>query len=298
MMKSQGDVRRYESNAKRRSNSLILAAFALLAVSAAPTAPPDDSIRRGNTAFEAGEYNDALQFYRQAEERGTDPGLIAFNAATAYYQLNDFRRAEGHYRMALDDRAIPSERRARALYNLGNCLVKGAGEENLRALRDAVRCYELCLDAGPDEGLRTDAAYNLEVAKLLWNRARSKAADPPPPNADDPPDAPPKPPEPKKSEPPKTDDGPGKKEEAGKKELAPTKGEKDGKAEAKAEMKKADGPPRDLGPPVPPDTSEVEKQSPEDTVKALRVIEKRLHDERQRLRREAATPEAPSGRDW
>src|SRR3954471_8216204 len=154
-----------------RSSYFIGIAAALALVSASPAPTPDDFIRDGNTAAEQGRWENALAFYDRAEERGTDPGMIAFNKATAYYRLNDYRRAESHFRMALDDAAIPAERRAKALYNLGDCLVKQAGEKDLRLLRDAIRCYELCLDAAADEGLRRDAEYNLELAKLLWNKA-------------------------------------------------------------------------------------------------------------------------------
>jgi tetratricopeptide (TPR) repeat protein len=273
--------------------------LALVLLSAGPPPSPDELIRQGNAAVERGEFGDAFLFYQQAEERGSDPGLIAFNKANAYYQLSDYRRAENHYRMALDDAAISSERRARAVYNLGNCLVQQASERDLRMLRDAIRCYELCLEAVADAGLKSDAMHNLELAKLLWNKARAKSSKPPDPNSDEPPDTPPKTPEPKKKETePKSVSDPGK--DKGGKEM---KADFDPKAKidpsGKADIKGAKGSaPPDHGPPVPPDTSEVQKQSPDDTLKALKIIEDRLHDERVRLRREAAISENSSGMDW
>jgi tetratricopeptide (TPR) repeat protein len=277
----------------------LAALLALALLSAAPLPSPDELIRQGNAAVERGEFGDALLSYQQAEERGSDPGLIAFNKANAYYQLSDYRRAENHFRMALDDAAISPERRPRALYNLGNCLVQQAGEKDLRMLRDAIRCYELCLEAVADTGLRSDAVHNLELAKLLWNKARAKSAKPPDPNSDEPPDTPPKTPEPKKKDTePKNVSDPGK-DKGGKEMKADfdpkAKIDPSGKADAKGT--KGNAPP-DHGPPVPPDTSEVQKQSPDDTVKALKNIEDRLHDERVRLRREAAIPENSSGMDW
>ena len=138
--------------------------------------------------MERSEYDEALRLYQQAEERGTDPGLIAFNRATAYYHLQDYRQAENHYRMALDDMAISAERRARALYDLGNCLVRQADDKDVKTLRAAIRCFELCLDDSPDEGLRNDAAHNLELAKLLWNKARAMLSQQPPPNSEETPE--------------------------------------------------------------------------------------------------------------
>lgn len=282
-----------------RNSRFVWMALALTAMSAAPAPTPEDFIRDGNAAVEQGRWEDALAYYDRADERGTDPGLIAFNKGTAYYRLNDFRRAENHFRMALDDAAIPAERRAKALYNLGDCLVKQAGEQELRLLRDAIRCYELCLDETADEGLRRDAEFNLELAKLLWNKARANNSKPPDPNTDEPPDNPQEPPRLKKKEEPKTGADPGT-DKGGKKPVkaADKDGKKkDGMTDAKVEMKKSDVP-RDVGPPVPPDTDEVHRQSPQDTLEALRRVETRLHKERQRLREEAAVLEKPSGRDW
>src|SRR5580704_14789933 len=134
-----------------------------LIVSAAPPASPEEFIVAGNDAMQREDYENALQLYQQAEERGTDPGLIAFNKATAYYRLRDFRQAENHYRMALGDAAIPEQRRARAFFNLGDCLVEQAGDKDVKLLREAIRCYEHCLESKPDDGLRNDAIHNLEL---------------------------------------------------------------------------------------------------------------------------------------
>jgi Ca-activated chloride channel family protein len=282
---------------------LFVCAFTLI-VGASPPSPPDDLIRRGNKALERGDFDDAISLYQQAEERGNDPGLIAFNKATALYQLQQYRKAESHYRMALDDAAIPAERRARTLYNLGDCLVKQAEDKDVRLLRDAIRFFELCLDMGPEDGLRKDAAHNLELAKMLWNKARARISRPPDPNTDEPADDS-KPPESKKKEkerdPSKEgiDDGkqkdgdPSKKVDADSKENGGQKEKVDSKFD-----KRPGNAPRDQGPPVLPDIDQVEQRSPEDTLKTLEAAEKRLHRERRLLRMEAAIPVKPSGRDW
>src|SRR4029078_6442509 len=74
----------------------------------------------------------------------------------------------------LGDADIPPERRARSLYNLGNCLVRQAGETDVQLLQASIESYELALRGAADEGVRTDAGHNLEVAKLLWAKARAK----------------------------------------------------------------------------------------------------------------------------
>lgn len=281
--------------------AILLIAFAVLCLSAAPPAAPDDFIRLGNQASERGAFDEALRLYQQAEERGIDPGLIAFNKATAYYQLQDYRQAENHFRMALDDAAIPSERRTKALYDLGNCLVRQADAKDHETLRSAIRCYELCLDAAPEDALRSDAAHNLEVAKLLWNKARSQLAKQLPPNEGDPPDNH-KPPEPKKKD-RGSKEGDGNPANSGKDKVGVLPKEVkqlDGKDNGKEDLKKAEPAPKP-GPsrvPVVPDTDELTPMTSEDTQRALEAAERRLREGRLRNRESTAVPEDANGRDW
>jgi tetratricopeptide (TPR) repeat protein len=278
-----------------------VAFLAAILIGAAPNTPPDDLIRQGNKAVEKDDYEAALQLYQDAEERGTDPGLIAFNKATAYWHVGDFRKAENHYRMALDDAAAPIERRVRAFYNLGNSLVKQAEERDHRLLREAIRYYEYCLDLATEPDLRDKAKHNLELAKLLWNKARANSANPPTPNSDEPPDTPrqPKPKEKPKldkvNDPLKNDDG-----KDPKKEIDPKKVEKGEAIEPKADPHKTNSPPQ-AGPgrvPVIPDNDKLEPLDANDTLAALNAAEKRLNKIRERLRERAAIPERPSGKDW
>jgi tetratricopeptide (TPR) repeat protein len=150
---------------------ITFAVTAAALVSAAPA--PDDLVRRGNTALRTGDTAGATKLYVAAEEHTADPGLVAFNRAAALFEQGEYREAEVHYLRALDDKAAPADRRAKALYNRGVCLVKRATD--LPALRAAVSCFEQALDSDAlDEPLRADARYNLELAKLLWADARAK----------------------------------------------------------------------------------------------------------------------------
>jgi tetratricopeptide (TPR) repeat protein len=268
-----------------------------LIISAAPPASPEEFILAGNQAMQREDYENALQLYQQAEERGTDPGLIAFNKATAYYRLRDFRQAENHYRMALGDAAIPEHRRARGFFNLGDCLVEQAGDKDFKLLREAIRCYEHCLDSGPDDGLRNDAIHNLELAKLLWIKARAQDPEKQTPNSDDPPGRPDQnPKDPRKDDSGPADDG------QGPDKYTDPRFDKDpnGKLPGNDQPKKIDAAPKP-GPshvPVVPDTDELEQRSPEDTRAALEHAEKRLRKERERNRMDLAIPEKPNGKDW
>jgi tetratricopeptide (TPR) repeat protein len=107
----------------------------------------------------------------QAEERITDPGLVAFNKAAALYRLGRYREAELHYRRCLENAEEP--RRARAFYDLGNCLMQQDDGNDSALLRSAIKCFQQCLareDADAD--LIANARHNLELAKLLLLKAR------------------------------------------------------------------------------------------------------------------------------
>lgn len=165
------------------TRKLLLPGFLFLLLAAAPAQnlTPDELVRRGNEAFARGDRDAADRLYSAAEERTADPGLVAFNRAAAAFEAGNFREAEGLYLRALADPAIPSERRAKALFNRGVCLLKAGGDA--KVYRAAIACYEACLEESPsDAAFAADARHNLEVAKLLWNRERAKSRKPPTPS--------------------------------------------------------------------------------------------------------------------
>lgn len=177
-----------------RSDRWLLPLLPLLAVlvAAAPRADvsAEELIRAGNAAVARGEYERADEWYTAAEERTTDPGLVAFNKANALFHRERYDAAERHYTRALDDADAPPARRAAALYNRGVCLLKQGGLDKLRA---AIDSFSRCLALPPDDPpLIADARHNLELAKLLWVAARARESKKPLPN-DPPPDAPPDP---------------------------------------------------------------------------------------------------------
>jgi Ca-activated chloride channel family protein len=148
-------------------------------------------IGRGNGAFAREEYEAALAYYEKAEESTTDPGLVAFNKAAALFRLGRYRDAELHYRRSLADQLIPALRRARAYYDLGNCLLKQAWSVDRRTIAEAIRCYRDCLTAAAgDPDLVADARHNLELARILFARAQAAAKEssdnPEPPDGPDP----------------------------------------------------------------------------------------------------------------
>lgn len=279
----------------RRRLALLAAGCAMLLAAADPPSSAD-SMRAANDAFVRGDLEGAETLYAQAEERSPDPGLVAFNKGAAYYRRGDVRRAELCFRRTLGDAAISPDRQGRALYNLGNCLVRQAGESDVKLLQAAIECYERAIRESPDADVRTDAGHNLEVAKLLWARARAKR---PPgerdPEWDDPPD--PKRPPPGGPKPPdpgadKTGEGPRKAEPGPKLDLG--KGPESGMIPKETEQ----AAPGAGNLPVLPDTGQVESLAPEDARAVLKKAAERLQRERRKLREEASQTDRPRPKDW
>lgn len=271
---------------------------AFAACSAGPPADPDELVRRGNEAVRSGDPAAAGELYAAAGERTADPGLVAFNAAAALFDRGEYREAEVHYLRALDDRAAPPARRARALYNRGVCLLKRGGD--LPALRTAVLCFEQCLAAGPpDPGLAADARHNLELAKLLWNQARSREAKPPRPSEIPPEerfdDVPP--PRPGGGDDPGADPAGRPNDPGGQPDVRTDPGT----------LPRPGGPAPQPAPqpapgrgtlPVLRDEGEFQKLSPEDTRAYLDRIGSRLDRDRRASNQLRAGPERPRVRDW
>ena len=153
---------------------LLLAVLSILAAGSVV----EDLVRRGNVAYERGDYDGATAAYTEAETRIADPGLAAFNKAAALYEKGHYRDAELSFRCCLEDAAGP--RRTFALYGLGTALVQQGRERGAEALREAIRSYEECLrQPNVSAELADDARHDIELAKLLVLRAPSKPSDKP-----------------------------------------------------------------------------------------------------------------------
>ncbi len=274
---------------------ILLLCGAALAVSAGPPAAesPEELIRLGNEAYLRGDLDAAEHYYAAASERTTDPGLVAFNKGAVAVQKGEMREAELNYMRALDDRAAPPDRRARALYNRGVCLLARGGSASV--YRSAIACFEQCLDlpAG-DDALAADARHNLELAKLLWNKARSTEKKPPRPS-ELPPDTP-------ESPPPRPDPGTGP--DPGSSPEGP--GGSPGVRPETMAGQPPGGKPRETTQkapgagnlPVLLDGDRPQPLTPEDTRALLQRIAERLEKDRRATARLVAGPERPDVPDW
>lgn len=155
--------------------------LALLALASAPTGP-EDWERRGNQAYYAGRYEEAAQCYQNAADRSHEPGRVAHNQAVALFNIGKYRDAERFFRCELES-SSDSKRRARALYDLGTCLLHASEGHDANLLAESIDYLNRCArlkDVGGD--LLPKTKYNLELAKQLWRKIRSDS--PPPPERD------------------------------------------------------------------------------------------------------------------
>jgi tetratricopeptide (TPR) repeat protein len=271
---------------------LLLLFAAALVVSAGPPSSdsPEDLIRLGNEAYLHGDLDAAEGHYSAAAERTTDPGLVAFNRAAVAVQMGEPREAELYYLRVLDDQAAPPDRRAKALYNRGVCLLARGGSATV--FRSAIACFEQSLDLLPASDPLTDrAGHNLELAKLLWAKARATEKAQPKPN-DLPPDVPDPPPEEGTGQDPGTDpNGPG-----GQPGMRPeaVPGRPPGGTPRETNQKA----PGSGNLPVVLDADRPQPLTPEDTRAILQRVAERLEKDRQATARLLTGPERPDVRDW
>lgn len=269
--------------------------FAVTAAAAAPVAgPADDVLRAATAAIRQKDVVRAGKLLAACEERSTDPGLVAFNRGVLDFEAEDYREAELNFLRCLEDRAIPADRRAAALYNRGVSLALRGEEE--KTLRSAVACFEQCLDATAPEGpLARDARHNLELTKLLWARARAKQATPPTPN-DHQEEPPPRPPTPMAED---SAMNPGA-------EAQPVPATPAATAQA-TQPQPAAGQPAATGQQTPGRShlpvldgagQQLQHLSADDTAALLDVAESRLQKARKRNEQMRAGPERPNVRDW
>lgn len=120
--------------------SRMLALLALLTAMASANAQDGESLfREGNELARDGIFRTALLRYRQAESRGFQSPLLAYNRGVAHYRLQQYQRAEAALKKAAVGPLAP-----RAWYNLG--LVETA-QGNTRSAR---RWFKRAKDASSD----------------------------------------------------------------------------------------------------------------------------------------------------
>ncbi len=116
---------------------------------------------RGERHYARAEYPEAYEAFSAALAKDSTPEL-RFNTGAALYRLERYEASAGAFRAAAAGAKTPTERQ-RALFNLGNAMVRTAEEKpgEPEPLLDAVAAFEEALRLDPADA---DAKWNLEIA--------------------------------------------------------------------------------------------------------------------------------------
>lgn len=123
----------------------VLPVVLMLAVAAAPGAARAESrFHQGMTAYQAGEFEAALDHFLQAQVSRPDDPRVLYNIGNAYYRLGEFDAAARHFEMAANAEGADPELRQQALYNLGNARFRA------REYETALETYDAAIAAARD----------------------------------------------------------------------------------------------------------------------------------------------------
>ena len=108
-------------------------------------------MRQGNGLYNRGKYDEALSRYQMAEVLEPDATAIHFNLGNALFRLGRYQEAARELELVMIDKK--PERRANAMYNMGNVVFK-AGQ-----LDPAIKAFAGALAINPND---KQAKQNLE----------------------------------------------------------------------------------------------------------------------------------------
>ena len=120
-------------------------------------------IAEGNRRYDAGDHEEALNQYRQAQELDSTHIVPHFNAGGALYRLGRFPEGTQEF---LRSASSPTDSIvAMSYYNLGNSMFK-AGD-----FKSAAEAYKRSLLIDPEDG---DAKFNLELAMKMMQQQQQQ----------------------------------------------------------------------------------------------------------------------------
>ena len=108
-------------------------------------------LRKGGKLYNAKKYGSALNVYQNILRENAEDPRAMFNAANAYYRLNEYTQAEELYKKSAD---ISSPYSQSSLYNLGNAYYHAGDKER------AIESYEKAILQNPSD---KEAIHNLQL---------------------------------------------------------------------------------------------------------------------------------------
>ena len=159
----------------------------LIVAAPAGAVSPGEAVRQGNTLYDAGDFDAAVQQYDAAAQALPDAAAVHFNLGNALFKRQQFNAAVEHYARALMTAAPgPAGLEGRLKYNLGNVAYRRAlqalpdAQQALPHLQSAMTYYRDSLEVDPQQG---NARYNLELAHALLRQLQQQPQPPGAPQA-------------------------------------------------------------------------------------------------------------------
>ncbi len=113
-------------------------------------------VNSGNSLYNKGDYEKAIEKYRDAKISAPADYTIDFDIGDAFLKEGKYEEAENEYNKAASSKN--PKIKERSLYNLGNSAVLRQKED------DAIEYYKKALDVNPND---INAKYNIEFLKLM-----------------------------------------------------------------------------------------------------------------------------------
>jgi len=149
---------------------VLLAAWILTSQNSVFAASKNALIKKGNSSFSAGNYDEALLAYDEAAVDDPESPYIYYNKGTALYKKEEFVAArEAFEKAAIKSKSIKLE--AKSKFNSGLCFFREGERQKdsdlkktLEAYGSSVQSFQDALDLAPEF---KDAAENIEMVRLM-----------------------------------------------------------------------------------------------------------------------------------
>ncbi len=129
---------------------ILLTAFTVQAFSQSETT----SLRKGNSKYKEGNYQQAEVEYRKALEKDPDSYKAEYNMGNALYKQKQYDAAIGRY-AELAEKETDKNKKSQYYYNLGNAYFEN------QKYKESIEAYKMALRNNPSDA---DAKHNLQFA--------------------------------------------------------------------------------------------------------------------------------------
>ncbi len=127
-------------------------------------ASPESLIKKGNTLYKKGKFEDALKYYTKARISMPIEPALSYNIGNIHYKKREYDKAIEAFEKAMDSKNKTIKENS--YFNMGNCYF--LKEDYLKAIEN----YKKALELDPED---EDAKINLELArKKLKDQAKKQ----------------------------------------------------------------------------------------------------------------------------